>query len=234
MLKTATAKKFAILLCMVSGLALLLANYFSFDEFKIRFDKNELVTHADKIAGQKKGRIPLKDRMDLAIMQEAERTKDLATNTVPRERLMQAYLYAEQLRASTTNNRVAGAIPGMNWMERGPNNVGGRTRAIMVDPNDVTRKTVWSAGVGGGLWKTTDITVAAPAWSAINDLFNNIAITALAYAPATPQIMYFGTGEGFFNADAIRGDGIWKSTNGGTTWLQLGSTVNANFQYVQK
>lgn len=43
------------------------------------------------------------------------------------------------------------------WTERGPVNVGGRTRTIMVDPNDPTGKTVWAGSVSGGLWKTTDI-----------------------------------------------------------------------------
>jgi len=192
------------------------------------------LSHKEKISMTKKGRIPLKDRIDLAILQEIEITKDLTTNTVPRERLLQAYAYAEQLRNQSQNNRVAGAIPGMNWIERGPKNVGGRTRAIMVDPNDATRKMVWSAGVGGGLWKTTDITAAAPAWIPVNDLFNNIAITTIAFNPVSPLTMYFGTGEGYFNGDAIRGDGIWKTTDGGATWNQLASTVNANFQYNQK
>lgn len=45
----------------------------------------------------------------------------------------------------------------VHWSERGPNNVGGRTRAIMIDPNDPTGKTIWAGSVSGGLWKTTDI-----------------------------------------------------------------------------
>ncbi len=193
------------------------------------------LTHTEKIALVKKGRIPLKDRIDLAILQEAELTRDPATNTVPRERLVAAMAYAQSLRQNTTNNRVAGAIPGLNWTERGPNNVGGRTRAIMVDPNDGTMKTVWSAGVGGGLWKTTDIFATVPQWTAINDLFDNIAITTIAFNPLNKQEFYFGTGEGFFNADAIRGSGIWKSTNGGSTFAPLSSTLNvANFRYVQR
>src|SRR5688572_5906449 len=199
------------------------------------FSVKKAQTHAEKISERKKGRIALKDRMDLAILQEIEFTKDPATNTVPRERLQIAYQYAEQLRSQSANNRVMGAIPDMIWQERGPKNVGGRTRAILIDPNDATRKTMWSAGVGGGLWKTTDITAASPSWTPINDMFNNIAITSIAFNPVNTQIMYFGTGEGFYNADAIRGDGIWKSTNGGNAWTQLTSTTaNVNFQYIQK
>ena len=43
--------------------------------------------------------------------------------------------------------------------------------------------------------------------------------------------MYAGTGEGWFNVDAVRGAGIFKSTDGGITWNQLAST--AQFEYVQ-
>ncbi len=52
---------------------------------------------------------------------------------------------------------VAGLANDINWLERGPNNVGGRTRTIMVDPNDVSGKTIWAGSVAGGLWKTTNI-----------------------------------------------------------------------------
>jgi hypothetical protein len=180
--------------------------------------------------------LPLQDRMDLAMKQEFELTKDPATNTVPKERLIAAMTYAEQLRseAAQKGNNTKSAIPGITWTERGPNNVGGRTRAIMIDPNDGTKRTVWAAGVGGGLWKTTDITVSNPAWTAINDFFSNIAITTLAYDPSSTTTMYFGTGEGNYNSDAIRGMGIWKSTDGGNNWSQLSSTNNSNFYYIQE
>lgn len=181
-----------------------------------------------------KNKIPLKDRMDLAVQQEAELTRDPATGTVPRERLYAAYRYAEELRSGMAANKSSGAIAGIQWFERGPNNCGGRTRAIMVDPNDITKNTIWSAGVGGGLWKTTDITQNPPVWVSVNDFFANMAITTLCFDPSNTQIMYFGTGEGFFNADAIRGFGIFKSLDGGLTWNQLVATTTANFQYIQK
>ena len=44
-----------------------------------------------------------------------------------------------------------------------------------------------------------------------------------------------GTGEGWNNADAVRGDGIWKSTDGGSTWAQLASTADdVDFYFIQK
>jgi photosystem II stability/assembly factor-like uncharacterized protein len=61
-----------------------------------------------------------------------------------------------------------------------------------------------------------------------------MAVSAIAQAPKTPNTLYFGTGEGVFNSDAIRGLGIWKTTDGGTTWNRLASTANSNFYYVNK
>jgi hypothetical protein len=42
------------------------------------------------------------------------------------------------------------------------------------------------------------------------------------------------TGERFFHADAMQGTGIWKSTDGGTSWSQLTSTTSSDFYYSQK
>lgn len=51
--------------------------------------------------------------------------------------------------------------------------------------------------------------------------------------PNNPNVIYAGTGEGFFNVDAIRGNGIFKTTDGGSTWTQIGSTrANPDFFYV--
>ncbi len=166
-------------------------------------------------------------RIDKAIEQEFEKTKDPVLNTVPRERLKTARDKARQKFA------LKNGIPSVTWEERGPDNVGGRTRAILFDQNDPTYRTVYAAGVSGGLWKTTDITSTDPNWKAINDFFENIAITCIIQDPDNPAIMYFGTGEGWFNSDAVKGMGIWKTTNGGNTWSQLQSTDNQNFSHVQ-
>jgi PKD repeat protein len=172
-----------------------------------------------------------KDRPDLAVLQDFELTKDPALGYVPTERLYQAYLYAEQLRKNPVG-KTSGIT--MNWTERGPKNVAGRTRTIMIDPNDATKKTIFAAGVNGGIWKTTDITLTNPTWTPINDFMTNLAVTSLAYDPTNTMVMYAGTGEGYFNADAARGAGIFKSTNGGTTWTQLSSTTGSFFNYVNK
>jgi len=167
-------------------------------------------------------KLPKIQRIDKAIEQEFEATKDPALNEVPRQRLVSAKAYATRLRNMPPSQRAA--ITGITWDERGPSNVSGRTRAMLVDAGDATGNTLFAGGVGGGLWVTNNALAGNPTWTNIGDQFGNLAISTLAQDPSNSNIMYFGTGEGWFNADAIRGLGIWKSTNGGATWNQLSAT----------
>jgi hypothetical protein len=202
---------------------LLIFGYYTWEHFSKKHHNTE----------ERKNEEAEKDRIDLAIQQDIRRTKDLSTNSVPVQRLIQAKNFKDQKLSQLNNNRLTTAVSGINWIERGPSNVGGRSRVIWYDLNDASNgyKKVWAGSVGGGLWYTNDITVASPIWNKINDLFDNIAITSFVQSSSAPNTLYFGTGEGWFNADAIEGLGIWKSTDGGSTWSQLSSTLN--FAYVQ-
>ena len=66
------------------------------------------------------------------------------------------------------------------------------------------------------------------------DLLQNIAISTLIQDPRNADTLYAGTGEGYYNLDALRGAGIFKSTDGGETWNQLASTANSDSFDVQK
>ena len=102
------------------------------------------------------------------------------------------------------------------WVERGPNNVAGRTRVVMFDPNDVSNKRVFAGGVSGGLWVNDDITDDTSSWTRIG-IDENLSVTCMAVDPNDSQIMYLGTGELYSPQQAL-GNGIWKSTDGGDTW----------------
>lgn len=118
------------------------------------------------------------------------------------------------------------------WQERGPGNVPGRTRTIIVDPDDPTHQTWLVGSVAGGVWKTTD---GGDSWISLTDHLPNLAVSHLVMAPSNHDIIYMGTGEGFFNVDAAVGDGIFKSTDRGESWTQLPSTAaDSAFRFVNR
>lgn len=167
-------------------------------------------------------------RIGQVMEEEFNKTRDLTTNTVPRERLLEAKKILQQKLA--TGNKAA--IPGIEWEERGPNATGGRTRSILIDLNDPDYSTIWAGSVSGGLWKTTNFFDREPTWEKVDDFFDNLAITAIIQDPIRPNRMYFGTGEGWFNSDASRGLGIWESTDSGHTWHHLTETTHEDFSYI--
>ena len=120
------------------------------------------------------------------------------------------------------------------WTWIGPGNIGGRVRSIVVHPTRPA--TLWAGGVGGGIWKTTD---GGAMWRPLDDFMANLAVSALVIDPQNPDVLYAGTGEGFFAGvdsagDMQRGAGIFKTTDGGATWAQLPSTATLDFSYVTR
>ncbi|HOX26165.1 MAG TPA: FlgD immunoglobulin-like domain containing protein [Candidatus Krumholzibacteria bacterium] len=109
------------------------------------------------------------------------------------------------------------------WQERGPGNVAGRARAIVVDPDDPSNSTWYIGTAGGGVWKTSD---AGAAWIPLTEEFPVLSVQSLAMAPSDPDIMYAGTGESFYNVDTINGNGILKTIDRGLTWTHLPATVD--------
>jgi hypothetical protein len=117
------------------------------------------------------------------------------------------------------SGRVPGDAVDNSWVERGPTNVGGRTRAIMFDPNDPTRETVFAGGVSGGLWKNTAISNSGSVWTRVN-IADNLNVSCLAFDPNNTNVFYVGTGESYTAGD-VGGNGVWKSINRGVTWTRV-------------
>jgi photosystem II stability/assembly factor-like uncharacterized protein len=107
------------------------------------------------------------------------------------------------------------------FTERGPGNVPGRTRGLIVDPDDATHNTWFAGSASGGIWKTTD---GGSTWQWLTSSLPNLATTTLAMASSNHNVIYAGTGEGFGLIDGISGSGIFKTTNKGTNWSFLSST----------
>lgn len=125
------------------------------------------------------------------------------------------------------------ATPGSTkfpWITRGPNDIGGRTRALMWDAADNKQLRVFAGGVTGGLWVNDDISDAKSEWKLVSGLWNNLNVTCIAQDPNNTDIMYVGTGEGFgTTSSSSRGMGIFKSTNGGKNWSQLSGTEDIHY-----
>jgi hypothetical protein len=119
------------------------------------------------------------------------------------------YQAVEKINARQQSGNRAGAL-NLNWEFMGPDNVGGRTRAILIDNRDPSRNTVWAGGVGGGLWKSTD---GANNWSETN-CCDFQAISCIAQDKAGN--IYVGTGEGHAQPIGISlnsgqvGNGVYK------------------------
>jgi photosystem II stability/assembly factor-like uncharacterized protein len=119
------------------------------------------------------------------------------------------------------------------WTPLGPGNIGGRTRVVKFHPAVPT--TLFAAGVSGGIWKSDD---NGTTWRPTGDGLTNIAVNSLLIDPAHPDVMYAGTGEGYFREEVrgtglpLRGSGIYVTTDGARSWQQLPATSTPDFHWV--
>ncbi len=169
---------------------------------------------------------------DMAALQEYMMTVDPALGFVPKKRLWEAYHYTNQLLKELKGSRDYG--PTIEW-EGTDANMGGRTRAIMFDPNDLDNKKVWAGGVTGGLWYTNDITNTEDRWTPVDDFWSNLNISCITCDPNETETFYIGTGEAqtariIYRESSGLGAGIFKSTDAGETWELISST--SGFQYI--
>jgi len=138
--------------------------------------------------------------------------------------MMRPFLFAAALVALTGGTIfVAHAQPvrpeyysGLKWRMIGPFR-GGRTVAVSGVPSQ--RGVYYIAATDGGIWKSTDY---GRTWDPIFDGQGTGSIGALAVAPSDPNILYAGSGEGLRRPDLSVGDGIYKSTDAGASWIHLG------------
>lgn len=125
----------------------------------------------------------------------------------------------------------------LSWIEMGPDNLGGRTRALLIDKDN--SNLLIAGSVGGGIWKST---TGGLSWVKVSggDLFDNLIVSSI--CQTSNGDIYIGTGEyfGTNNKRGFQGQGIWKSIDRGQTWVHLTSTWNDSdnskqiFNYVNK
>ncbi len=136
-----------------------------------------------------------------------------------------------RVRKEIAQNDLISKAPIIQWTEMGPDNVGGRTRAVIVDNQNPNR--YWAGSVSGGLWVSENRGLT---WSAYNDNLDNLAISDL--AQASDGTIYFGTGPLFDGTrnnkvlgSEVIGDGLFKVTGNGTVQRLVGPIGNNDRNY---
>jgi photosystem II stability/assembly factor-like uncharacterized protein len=115
------------------------------------------------------------------------------------------------------------------WQEMGPQNIGGRT--IAIDINPINPNTIYAGSASGGLWRSYSGGVGVKAWSYVPTGFPVLSVGAIALNPSDTNIIYIGTGEVYGYQDAIGGlnirttrgsygIGLLKSSDNGKTWIK--------------
>ncbi|MEM6272688.1 MAG: glycosyl hydrolase [Bacteroidota bacterium] len=107
-------------------------------------------------------------------------------------------------------------LGGMQWRCIGPFR-GGRSAAVTGVPN---QPNLYYMGVtGGGVWRTKD---GGQTWENISDGFFGGSIGSVAVSDSDPNVIFVGGGEVTVRGNVSSGDGIWKSTDAGTSWRHVG------------
>jgi len=137
-----------------------------------------------------------------------------------------AKAWQQHLQVPSSNNSGVRSM----WTSYGPNNIGGRTISIAIDPIDTS--VVWLGSASGGLWKSTTGGIGVGAWTYIPTGFPVLGVGAISINPNDHNEIYIGTGEVYAYGTSTNGlvdrtqrgsygIGILKTTDGGATWSKV-------------
>src|SRR5436190_22579785 len=110
----------------------------------------------------------------------------------------------------------ASLYSGLRWRMIGPFR-GGRVNAVSGVPGQPN--TFYFGSVGGGVWKSTN---AGRTWAPVFDSQPIASIGAIGVAPSNTNIVYAGSGEADMRSQISYGNGMYKSTDAGSTWTHIG------------
>ena len=182
-------------------------------------EKNQLKLEFDKLSSF--------DKPDMASFRDYVMMMDPTTGKIPFEK----YPIARKATEKAANYEKS--TNSLTWSQV-QSDMGGRTKIIVYDPNDATGKKVWAGAATGGLWYNNDITTETD-WIPVSDVWETMSVSSICFDPNNTNIMYVGTGESetariIYRESSGRGYGIWKSTDGGSSFTQLTSTQD--FAYI--
>ncbi|MFC2114641.1 T9SS type A sorting domain-containing protein [Bacteroidota bacterium] len=146
---------------------------------------------------------------------------DLKTGFIDPILVSQAYAEADKVASYR-------AALGLNWVSRGPDNMGGRIRGFVID--NANPSILYASGVSGGVYKSTN---GGKSWSRKAFAASAGGLIVSCMTQAKDGTLYFGTGEGYFNmmsgpngdmTSGSRGGGVYTSADRGETWEFITST----------
>ena len=166
---------------------------------------------------------PLEENAERVAL-ETKMLADPLTGEIPAGIAYQNIEFLHALQASFPTKKGRGAI----WNNRGPWNVGGRTRAIAIDVND--EKHILAGGVSGGIWQSTDGGVS---WKRVSDVNGHPGVVSITQdpRPGKTNLWYALSGEIYGTSASgggsfYLGDGAFKSLDNGSTWTPITSTAS--------
>jgi len=116
-----------------------------------------------------------------------------------------------------TTQSSASDFEGLELRNIGPAQKSGRIADVVKDPSD--RATWFVAAASGGVWKTVN---AGTTWQPIFDDYGTYSIGCLALDPSNPSVVWVGTGENNSQRSVGWGDGVYKSLDGGESFINVG------------
>lgn len=154
-----------------------------------------------------------------------EEMRSFPTNELSQEKRIKAFNVMESMVSKSDKKSLLQAQQ-PEWRCIGPFNVGGRVKSIAIHPQ--TDGTVYIGAAAGGIWKTTD---AGDNWTPIFDYENGIGFGSICIDVNNPDIIYAATGEAVLNSAApmYLSAGVFKSTDAGATWFNIGLTNAGSF-----
>ncbi len=189
------------------------------------YKQNKIYDNNAKSGSEKVPR-PVGDKASDRFEYEFNMLKNPYTGEIPESILRLETEFSKNIEISTESKTKSAKKGYSYWKNRGPFNVGGRTRALAIDRYN--ENIIFAGGVSGGLWRSGN---AGETWRKVTNRRQSPSITSIVQHPKRRNIWYYTTGERSGNSASgggafYTGTGVYRSTNYGYSWRLLKGTAD--------